>query len=610
MDIRPFALYQAVLRDLHLAKDVKGWPCSPADIDCSALDRNTDLGLVASGRLLESITKKYVPEGGDSTLHDKALQLFIAENAECAEWDTPAWGTWEREVLDTMHMMSYQDFGSLLSDDWDWQDALVNMAPGPGSSVGSGGRNSALEKLFANPLTTASPELYPEFRKFMAQSPLWNEAELLRNARWGRPVDVVRGSTLSTVLKDRTKNRSICTEPSLDMLFQKALSKSVFEPILELRYGFSTRLQPTRNQQMALRGSLDGSSCTIDLTSASNLNAQGMIGYVFPPVIKAAINDCRCDWTSVPGSKSAIQLHMVSSMGNGFTFLMMTYLFSLMLRAVCSVEGKKFTRFSKQEFGVFGDDIICPTELYAPVVRALFMLGHKPNMEKSFHDGAFRESCGADCFNGANVRGVYCKSLGTDQKITSLINRLNRWSATWHIALPKTVEYLLSLMVSRPLHVPPCESDDAGIHVPGFMRPGWPTDSDVVKCDNGQYYGPVWHYLAYRPKRKVLQLFRRDRSLRGAFDTPAGVILAASVGWLRSSGVSRRREDDEPLDYDLVGLFTPQWSSQADLDQHGVDLQNWESATVINLTQPPAVSPELPFDWRRVGMAVPVTGVR
>ena len=74
---------------------------------------------------------------------------------------------------------------------------------------------------------------------------------------------------------------------------------------------------------------------------------------------------------------------MVSSMGNGFTFELM----SLILLGV--------TRFYSANSSVFGDDIIVPLDVAPEVVEAITGLGFLVNKRKSFFDGITRESCGA-----------------------------------------------------------------------------------------------------------------------------------------------------------------------------------------------------------------------
>lgn len=74
----------------------------------------------------------------------------------------------------------------------------------------------------------------------------------------------------------------------------------------------------------------------------------------------------------------------ISSMGNGFTFELMT----LILTAVCRALDPQAT--------VFGDDIIIDRSKSDRLMVVLSSVGLKVNYEKSFTEGPFRESCGAN----------------------------------------------------------------------------------------------------------------------------------------------------------------------------------------------------------------------
>jgi hypothetical protein len=122
------------------------------------------------------------------------------------------------------------------------------------------------------------------------------------------------------------------------------------------------------------------------------------------------------------------------------------------------------------------------------VLRLLALLGMKVNAEKSFFEGPFRESCGADYFNGFPVRGVYCKKLSTLQDRVSLVNRLNRWSYETGQPVPRTVSFLLT-EVPRNRVVPLFEADDCGVQVPLRLCPSAYRFRNWSPC-----------YLAWEPK--------------------------------------------------------------------------------------------------------------
>lgn len=226
---------------------------------------------------------------------------------------------------------------------------------------------------------------------------------------------------------------------------------------------------------------------------------------------------------------------MISSMGNAFTFPLQTMIFACVLHGCYRAYGIKPVRIggSADNWGVFGDDIICRTEVFDLLCRTLAHAGFSVNMEKSFNQGLFRESCGQDFHFGYNVRGVYCKSLRDIGDYYSLINRLNHWSATHGVPLPRTISYLLKKVPFNG--VPFDESDDAGIKVPFSLlkhpkvhRKNWIT---------------LVNYYRYRPIPAVIKVpgdeVRREGPFKEVLNLD-GLLLAAVAGRLRDNLLNLR----------------------------------------------------------------------
>lgn len=254
MDISPSVLYQAVRRDIERSR--YGSAVEETDLDGALrnLDRNTDLGYVASLRLLSSITKKMAPPKASSEAKEAAISLFLQCNADNLKWKPPIPDTWEDAVFSEMKRIAYRELGELP----DWQALLENADVGPGAVVGSRGKNSFLEKIFVNRTTTTSLSLYAEWLRFLSKKDTWLAAEICRQNSSLIFLEVVRGDTLSTVRKNTGIDRTIGSAPSLNMLFQKSLSAHI-EQVLRSCYGYSPKIQPDRNRRMALKGSRDGS---------------------------------------------------------------------------------------------------------------------------------------------------------------------------------------------------------------------------------------------------------------------------------------------------------------------------------------------------------------
>lgn len=215
-----------------------------------------------------------------------------------------------------------------------------------------------------------------------------------------REIDVVTGSTLQFVPKDARAHRSIAVEPSMNLYLQRGIGQSI---ATKLRRRWNLNLQSqTRNQRLARLGSLDNSYATIDLSSASDTISYALVERILPPDWFALMNSVRCSFTTYKGEN--LFLNKWSSMGNGYTFELETAIFAAAVRSVISENA-----WYNNEWAVYGDDIIVPTCDAQEVCRLLLYLGFSLNTKKTFLDGPFRESCGADFFLGRPVRPFYLK---------------------------------------------------------------------------------------------------------------------------------------------------------------------------------------------------------
>jgi hypothetical protein len=250
------------------------------------------------------------------------------------------------------------------------------------------------------------------------------------------------------------------------MFFQKGIAGVMQERLREVS-GIDFRIQPERNQRLAQIGSVTGKFGTIDLSSASDSISLNLLKDLLPRQALNWLTLVRSPRTILPNGES-IELHMISSMGNGYTFPLQSIIFYALVASVYKVYGVKLHKPNGKRtdgnFAVFGDDIIVDTRVYDIVCRMLDLLGFQVNLQKSFNTGHFRESCGSDFWLGRNVRGVYIKTLRDDMDCYSAINRIIRWSSRHGILLRRTVGHLLS--GCRFNGVPFDEADDAGIKIP------------------------------------------------------------------------------------------------------------------------------------------------
>lgn len=190
-------------------------------------------------------------------------------------------------------------------------------------------------------------------------------------------VSFVMGNRWSTVPKNNLKDRSICLEPLCNMLVQRAVGLGIRKCLKDkLGIDLDTLADVHRYR---IR---DNSIATIDLSDCSDAISVKLIRYLLPSQVLRKVLASRSDMTLGPDDNFYI-VNKVSSMGNGFTFDLM----SLVLTAL--------TRSFDPTSTVFGDDIICQNLFAYEVVSSLQIAGFVVNSEKTNINSDYRESCGA-----------------------------------------------------------------------------------------------------------------------------------------------------------------------------------------------------------------------
>lgn len=419
---------------------------------------------------------------------------------------------------------------------------IPGMGFGRGSCIGAKS-GDPYGKLAISNLTYSDPALLILFQHTSRSFPLWHEQEQFRAQRY--KTSLVQGSRLSFVPKTSEISRTICTEPILNMYFQKGIARVLEERLNEV-LGIDLRRQPFKNQTLARIGSTTGEFGTIDLSSASDSMSNTLVRDFFPDHIVRWLERARTSHTTLPDG-TLLELHMVSSMGNAFTFPLQTLFFSSLVVAayrVLDIPIKYPRGGSVGNFAVFGDDIAVVNKAYALVNRLLSYCGFTVNHDKSFNEGLFRESCGHDYYHGYNVRGVYVKKLLDDLDYYSAYNRLSRWSATHDMSLDSCLEFLVS-KVSRRLVVPFHEDDEAG-----FKTCLHAVRSILTRNKRFQ----SWTYIAAvrKPLSVSIPLDELDskktrrikRVIPGWTYNPAGILLLFLHGSIRDGRICLRSQTD------------------------------------------------------------------
>lgn len=499
--------------------------------------------------LRRSLFKKWIPD--DQTgLEDVAIAKFLSCNAACAQGFHLSTDADIRaiQLLARSHiasaLTSADGYNRITS-----QKCLEYGRTGPGSSRGVK-HTSFYRKMFADSLTTTSLSLYKIYTEGIANS-TWSIAEAQRLSSYG--TYLLDGSNLSTVPKNSETNRTICTEPSLNMFYQLGAGRLIEDGLLaHFNIFFHKRIvngvsydQPSINRRMAQEGSISGKYATIDLSSASDTISTELVAFMLPHSAFSVLEFLRSHRTNHKGH--AHELHLFSSMGNGFTFPLQTLIFSALVRATYDFLGiATYQGIRSRNYSVFGDDIICESSAYDTVCRVLGACGFTVNYDKSFNSGPFRESCGSDFFKGHNVRGVYLKEIRNAADCYSAFNRLFRWSCYSGVTCTYALSYIKGLVDFRP--IPLHEDDAVGIKLPY----GHLTSRKLDKDTGAVFYRP----LVPSPRRVKLRKDDCDYNLQGA--------LSSTIEGYVRDGKYDEREYNSSLAYRVITRKTPCWDLVTD----------------------------------------------
>jgi len=220
-----------------------------------------------------------------------------------------------------------------------------------------------------------------------------------------RPVGVL------AVPKTMKKPRIIAKEPTCMMFAQKALANALI-PRLEvdsLVGGMIGFLDQPVNRRLARIGSYTGHFATLDLSDASDRVSNQLVRAMFAwqPRIAGSVDACRSRSADVPGH-GIYRLAKFASMGSALTFPIEAMVFLTVVFVAIEEElNRPLTRNDvlsyRGQVRVYGDDIIVPVDYARSVADWLEAFGLKVNRRKSFWTGKFRESCGAEFFDGQDV---------------------------------------------------------------------------------------------------------------------------------------------------------------------------------------------------------------
>lgn len=248
---------------------------------------------------------------------------------------------------------------------------------------------------------------------------------------------IVPGSRVETVPKELDKLRVISCEPFCNMIVQSVIEEGIRDAI---RAEFGIDLNTSQDIHKELIKIAE--NATIDLKNASNSNFLIWIQFLYPEYLVKQLIASRSPcgiFNENPAEKQAPRVHhwnMVSPMGNGFTFGLMTLTLLTIARQLDSFAH------------VFGDDIIIHQDCAQTLIDTLDVIGFKTNDTKTFVTGGFRESCGAFTFNGRNLYSYNFEWAECAQDAITLVNKVQLLAESTGIASLRSLA--LALVAATP----------------------------------------------------------------------------------------------------------------------------------------------------------------
>lgn len=292
-------------------------------------------------------------------------------------------------------------------------DQLIDESGfGPGSMVGCSGERQSYARKFSESITYTA-ESSSLIRVLLEGIPAWQAND----------TRLVRGGEFFTVPKDSRTDRGCEKQPIGNLFLQKGAG-SIMRKRMR-RYGIDLSDQ-TINQRRAYQASLTNEDMTWDGRNASNSLTYWLIRECLwaVPDWLWLLDSIRTHRVLIDGRYH--ELEMFSAMGNGFTFELESLVFYSLAKATADLLGLPGV------VTVYGDDLIFPVTWREAIMDVFAHFGIQTNIDKSFHDGPFRESCGGDYYLGHTVTPLYLKreysSLGS---LIRLCNQIREVATKW-----------------------------------------------------------------------------------------------------------------------------------------------------------------------------------
>lgn len=416
-----------------------------------SLSPNPSVHAIRAIRQISRTFKKVFEVCADDRV-EEAISGFKAVDEELDKLSSPAW-------LDALSEVAHLLFGGVVGSAL---SAPRVFKHGPG----------AVAERYDSVKRWEFPVVSPRIAELVgveAFRPTWESLES------DPPVLAEIPARLIAVPKTAEKPRLISIEPSYNQFVQQSLAEHLKTGLSRLSICDIT--DQSRNKRLAHLGSIDGSLATVDLSEASDRVHYGFLRETFRwnPSFLEYLDLSRSVTIQTP-SGELVHLNKFASMGSALTFPLETMFFvAIVVYTICEVErdfSRSHVRFNltREDLGVYGDDIILPSKYYPTLLRRLAEIGLKVNTNKSFSVGGFRESCGGDYWKGHDVTPIYVRrnipsSARDVSGLVSLSSFRNQWVARyWYGPVQEFLDKTISAIIPYP-------AAHQGAHIVDWEKP-------------------------------------------------------------------------------------------------------------------------------------------
>lgn len=262
---------------------------------------------------------------------------------------------------------------------------------------------------------------------------------------------------VTLVPKTAKTPRIIAQEPSWMMYCQKGIQALWYRAVDSggfLSSNFHGFRDQGPNRFLCQLASQNRTLATLDLSEASDRVSLAVVADMLRPFpqLREMVLASRSTQAALPdGTK--VQLWKFASMGSALCFPIEAAVFLIAVfrgieQHLCTPLTHEILQELVGRVRVYGDDIIVPVAYVTPIIESLQAFGLVVNSRKSFWNGQFRESCGADYFGGVDVTVVRLRSdLPNDRQDASLVERFSEFRNNAYDALLwETARYCDSIL--------------------------------------------------------------------------------------------------------------------------------------------------------------------